>query len=82
MYDFNDVMGHTQPPGPMHLPFPQVQTSQGYCVVLEAAATTLKGIVFTGFLVAPPSTTLYIPSSYSAYSQVYICYTKSLLQVQ
>lgn len=34
------------------------------------------------FLVAPPSTTLYTRSRYSTYSQVYICYTESPLQVQ
>ena len=82
MYDFNNFMGYTQPPGPMHPPFPEAQTGQGSCVVLEAAATTLKDIIFTGFFVVLPSTILYIPSSYSAYSQVYICYTKPLLQVQ
>ena len=82
MYDFNDVVGYRQPPVPMHIPFPYTQTGQSYCAVLEAAATTLKDIIFTGFLVAPPSPALYIPISYSAYSQVYMCYTKSLLQVQ
>lgn len=61
---------------------PKYRLARASCVDPEAAASTLKDIIFTDCRVSSLSTTLHIPSSYSADRQVCICYTKSLLQVQ